>query len=184
MSKSGLFAHFGSKEELQLATIDAAQTVFTQEVITPASGPETAIDRLRESAERSSATCRETSSPAGASSPRSRQRWTRARARSATARRGCRRMDRAARRSRSGRTGRGRHRPCRGRRAARLRDRGVSPARERPVRGEPLRRGPRPRASRDRHTSRLRRASLRLTASTGRRPPSRSVPTSAVRPGR
>ena len=28
MSKSGLFAHFGSKEELQLATIDAAREIF------------------------------------------------------------------------------------------------------------------------------------------------------------
>jgi AcrR family transcriptional regulator len=28
MSKSGLFAHFGSKEELQLATINAAREVF------------------------------------------------------------------------------------------------------------------------------------------------------------
>jgi AcrR family transcriptional regulator len=51
MSKSGLFAHFGSKEELQLATIDAAQVVFTNEVITPASAVETGIGRLREYAE-------------------------------------------------------------------------------------------------------------------------------------
>ena len=28
MSKSGLYAHFGSKEELQLATIDAASEMF------------------------------------------------------------------------------------------------------------------------------------------------------------
>jgi AcrR family transcriptional regulator len=32
MSKSGLYAHFGSKEELQLATIDAAQEIFDREV--------------------------------------------------------------------------------------------------------------------------------------------------------
>lgn len=36
MSKSGLFAHFGSKEELQLATVDAARAVFIREVILPA----------------------------------------------------------------------------------------------------------------------------------------------------
>ena len=36
MSKSGLFAHFGSKEELQLATIDAAREIFIDEVIRPA----------------------------------------------------------------------------------------------------------------------------------------------------
>jgi AcrR family transcriptional regulator len=33
MSKSGLFAHFGSKEELQLATVDHAAVIFTREVI-------------------------------------------------------------------------------------------------------------------------------------------------------
>jgi AcrR family transcriptional regulator len=36
MSKSGLFAHFGSKEELQLATVDYAASVFADEVIAPA----------------------------------------------------------------------------------------------------------------------------------------------------
>jgi AcrR family transcriptional regulator len=35
MSKSGLFAHFGSKEELQLATVDYAATLFVGEVIDP-----------------------------------------------------------------------------------------------------------------------------------------------------
>ena len=30
MSKSGLFAHFGSKEELQLATIETAGALFTE----------------------------------------------------------------------------------------------------------------------------------------------------------
>src|SRR5687767_7929202 len=33
MSKSGLFAHFGSKEELQIATIGAASEIFRQEVV-------------------------------------------------------------------------------------------------------------------------------------------------------
>jgi AcrR family transcriptional regulator len=36
MSKSGLFAHFGSKEELQLATVDHAAALFVAEVIEPA----------------------------------------------------------------------------------------------------------------------------------------------------
>jgi AcrR family transcriptional regulator len=36
MSKSGLFAHFGSKEELQLATVDHAASIFVREVIAPA----------------------------------------------------------------------------------------------------------------------------------------------------
>jgi len=35
MSKSGLYAHFGSKEELQLATIDKAQEIFQAEVVEP-----------------------------------------------------------------------------------------------------------------------------------------------------
>lgn len=35
ISKSGLFAHFGSKEELQLATVEEAAQVFTDEVIRP-----------------------------------------------------------------------------------------------------------------------------------------------------
>ena len=36
MSKSGLFAHFGSKEELQLATIETANTIFAEHVVDPA----------------------------------------------------------------------------------------------------------------------------------------------------
>jgi AcrR family transcriptional regulator len=36
MSKSGLFAHFGSKQELQLATVEHAASVFVREVIAPA----------------------------------------------------------------------------------------------------------------------------------------------------
>jgi AcrR family transcriptional regulator len=36
MSKSGLFAHFGSKEELQLACVDEARDIFLREVIHPA----------------------------------------------------------------------------------------------------------------------------------------------------
>ena len=36
MSKSGLYAHFGSKEELQLATIATAEEIFEAEVLAPA----------------------------------------------------------------------------------------------------------------------------------------------------
>src|SRR5688500_15370081 len=36
MSKSGLFAHFGSKEELQLATVEAASQRYIAEIFTPA----------------------------------------------------------------------------------------------------------------------------------------------------
>lgn len=36
ISKSGLFAHFGSKEELHLATVEVAAQIFTDEVIRPA----------------------------------------------------------------------------------------------------------------------------------------------------
>ena len=36
MSKSGVYAHLGSKEELQLATIEAAQEIFDHEVVNPA----------------------------------------------------------------------------------------------------------------------------------------------------
>ena len=36
MSKSGIYAHFGSKQELQLATVEEARRVFDGEVIEPA----------------------------------------------------------------------------------------------------------------------------------------------------
>jgi AcrR family transcriptional regulator len=52
MSKSGLFAHFGSKEELQLATIDRASAFFQEQVIDPAAAAPTAAERLRELVER------------------------------------------------------------------------------------------------------------------------------------
>src|SRR4051794_18775791 len=45
MSKSGLFAHFGSKEELQLATVATAEAVFDEQVIRPVPG--TALGRAR-----------------------------------------------------------------------------------------------------------------------------------------
>jgi AcrR family transcriptional regulator len=36
MSKSGLYAHFGSKQELQLATVQEAGRIFADEVVQPA----------------------------------------------------------------------------------------------------------------------------------------------------
>ena len=46
MSKSGLFAHFGSKEELQLAAIEAAAQRFVVEVFKPALKSERGYPRL------------------------------------------------------------------------------------------------------------------------------------------
>jgi AcrR family transcriptional regulator len=46
MSKSGLFAHFGSKQELQLATIEEARQRYVQEVIQPALAAAAGIRRL------------------------------------------------------------------------------------------------------------------------------------------
>lgn len=46
MSKSGLFAHFGSKEELQLATIEAARSIFIREVVQPALEATQGLSRL------------------------------------------------------------------------------------------------------------------------------------------
>lgn len=47
MSKSGLFRHFGAKEQLQLATVDAALGVFEREVAMPAMTASPGLDRLR-----------------------------------------------------------------------------------------------------------------------------------------
>jgi AcrR family transcriptional regulator len=46
MSKSGLFAHFGSKEELQLATVETAAEVFRDDVIRPSDGVDVPLERL------------------------------------------------------------------------------------------------------------------------------------------
>ncbi len=51
MSKSGLFAHFGSKEELQLATIGAAEEIFAEDVLRPALEAE-GLERVRALSER------------------------------------------------------------------------------------------------------------------------------------
>jgi AcrR family transcriptional regulator len=47
MSKSGLFAHFGSKEELQLATVETANSIFDEQVLEPASTAAGGLERLR-----------------------------------------------------------------------------------------------------------------------------------------
>jgi AcrR family transcriptional regulator len=52
MSKSGLFAHFRSKEELQLATVEAASAIYEEEVIEPARETAPGVPRLRAYVER------------------------------------------------------------------------------------------------------------------------------------
>lgn len=47
MSRSGLFAHFGSKEDLQLAAVAAAQADFEAHVLTKARDAEPGLARLR-----------------------------------------------------------------------------------------------------------------------------------------
>jgi AcrR family transcriptional regulator len=46
MSKSGVYAHFGSKLDLQLATVDGAATIFHADVIAPALAAPPGLDRL------------------------------------------------------------------------------------------------------------------------------------------
>ncbi len=46
MSKSGLYAHFGSKLDLQLATIEAARQTFVDEVLIPALRTPKGVGRL------------------------------------------------------------------------------------------------------------------------------------------
>ncbi|MEU4428012.1 TetR/AcrR family transcriptional regulator [Actinoplanes sp. NPDC024001] len=47
LSKSGLFGYFGSKEELQLATIRTATAIFLDEVVKPALAAPPGLSRLR-----------------------------------------------------------------------------------------------------------------------------------------
>src|SRR6516164_4211422 len=46
MSKSGLYAHFKSKEELELATIETAAAIFDREVLQPAAQAQAGTQRL------------------------------------------------------------------------------------------------------------------------------------------
>lgn len=47
MSKSGLFAHFGSKEDLQIATIDTARNIFVEEIVLPILEMEGGLEKLQ-----------------------------------------------------------------------------------------------------------------------------------------
>jgi AcrR family transcriptional regulator len=47
MSKSGLFAHFGSREDLQIAAVEAAAARFTETVFMPALKAKRGLPRLR-----------------------------------------------------------------------------------------------------------------------------------------
>lgn len=46
VSKSGVYAHFGSKEQLQLETVAAARAIFEREVMHPALNADDALERL------------------------------------------------------------------------------------------------------------------------------------------
>jgi AcrR family transcriptional regulator len=46
MSKTGIFSHFGSKEELQIATVKWAKEVFLEHVVKPALGEPQGLKRL------------------------------------------------------------------------------------------------------------------------------------------
>ena len=52
MSKSGLFSHFASKQDLQLATIDTAEAIYAAEVIEPAMQVPEGLERLEQLCER------------------------------------------------------------------------------------------------------------------------------------
>ena len=65
MSKSGLFAHFSSKEELQLATIETASEIFDEHVLDPALAAPGGLARLPALCERSSRTSRSGVFPGG-----------------------------------------------------------------------------------------------------------------------
>jgi AcrR family transcriptional regulator len=47
MSKSGLYAHFGSKEELQLATVKTAREIFDAEIVEPTQPIVEPLERLQ-----------------------------------------------------------------------------------------------------------------------------------------
>lgn len=51
MSKSGLFAHFRSKKELQLAVVETARSIFVDEIVRPANVVPSGLKRLRKLAD-------------------------------------------------------------------------------------------------------------------------------------
>jgi len=46
MSKSGLYAHFGSKQDLQLATVEAASQIFRSQVVEPARAAPAGLEQI------------------------------------------------------------------------------------------------------------------------------------------
>src|SRR3954453_4494000 len=46
ISKSGLYAHFGSKQELQLATVEEAERILNEEVVQPALAARSGLGQL------------------------------------------------------------------------------------------------------------------------------------------
>ena len=138
MSKSGLFAHFGSKEELQLATIETASALFTEQVVEPALAAPTGLERLRQLAENFLRHVEDGVYPGGcffasvAAEMDTHPGPVRDLAVQVE-----RRVAAAARDGRPGRPGRRRDRSFGGPRAARLRARRLPAARERAVRRQP-----------------------------------------------
>ena len=65
MSKGGLYAHFGSKEELQLATVETARLIFVDDVMRPGLAAPRAAAGCWRCATRFSATSSGASSPGG-----------------------------------------------------------------------------------------------------------------------
>jgi AcrR family transcriptional regulator len=86
MSKSGLYAHFGSKEELQMATIATADEIYAAQVVRPALDHADALGEAdRRCVRASSSTSSAERFPAAASSPPPRRSSTRAPAQSVSA---------------------------------------------------------------------------------------------------
>lgn len=65
ISKSGLFAHFASKEELQLETVATARDIFLEAVVSPAAASPRGVSRLMAYSERFIAHVRESVFPGG-----------------------------------------------------------------------------------------------------------------------
>jgi AcrR family transcriptional regulator len=47
MSKTGIFAHFGSKEQLQLATVSAAKEIFLEQIVKPSLDSPRGLPKLK-----------------------------------------------------------------------------------------------------------------------------------------
>src|ERR1700720_2118463 len=47
MSKTGIFAHFGSKEQLQLATVGAAKQIFLKQIVKPSLDSPRGLPKLK-----------------------------------------------------------------------------------------------------------------------------------------